>query len=159
MDRRTQSFVNRVAPALVAEGLPRIAGRIVALLLVRDAECSLDDLVRELGVSKASASTNTRLLRSRGMIERVGRPGDRRDFYRLTPHLFVRTMEDRLARWRRFHDAVAEGRRLGRSEAPAVRHRLEEFDAAYAYMAGVVQDALDRWHRGPRSGGGIERPA
>ena len=60
MDARTTRFTDRVASLFEHDGLPPIAGRIFALLLLSEEARSLDQLSAELGVSKASASTNTR---------------------------------------------------------------------------------------------------
>ena len=58
MDARTSRFTDRVASLFEHDGLPPIAGRIFALLLLSEEARSLDQLSDELGVSKASASTN-----------------------------------------------------------------------------------------------------
>src|SRR6478672_5479081 len=94
-----KDFVERLAVAHEADTLPRIAGRIFGLLLICEREMSLDELAKELGASKGSASVNTRLLEQRGFVERISRPADRRDYYRIMPDLFERTMEQRLAKW------------------------------------------------------------
>ncbi len=153
MDPQTARFTERMGQLLEAEGMPRIAGRIFGLLLLQDDARSLDELATALGVSKASVSTNARNLAGQNVVEHVTRPGDRRDYYRVTPNLFSRMMEQRLSRWRRFADAVGEGRRSVPLHHPAVRARLAEYEAAYAYMAGVIGTALGRWepHRVPRA--------
>src|SRR5215210_7376371 len=89
MDAQTVNFVERMGLVLEADGLPRIAGRIFGLLLVSEEARSLDDLASELRVSKGSASTNARLLEQRGLLERVCRPADRRDYYAVPPELFL----------------------------------------------------------------------
>jgi DNA-binding transcriptional regulator GbsR (MarR family) len=138
-----KDFVERFAVAQEGDGLPRIAGRIFGLLLTGERELSLDELTRQLGASKASASVNTRLLEQRGFIERVSRPGDRRDYYRIMPDLFERTMEQRLARWHRLHDVVLFG--LTASDlSPAVRGRLKDFEAAQNNVREVIETALTR---------------
>lgn len=63
--------------------MPRIAGRLFGLFLVETRPLSLRELAARLQVSRASVSTNTRLLAAAGMIERVSMPGDRQDYYRL----------------------------------------------------------------------------
>lgn len=63
--------------------LPRIAGRLFGVFLVETKPVSLGELTDRLKVSKASISTNTRLLAAAGVIERVSLPGDRQDYYRL----------------------------------------------------------------------------
>ncbi len=121
--------------ALESEGLPRIAGPIFGLLLVSEDCRSLDDLAGELGVSKASASTNARLLEQRGVLERNSRPSDRRDYYRIPPDLFSHTMAQRLERWRRFHEAISEARSSVPIRSRKVLDRLDEYEAAYVFLS------------------------
>ena len=139
-----KDLVERLAVAHEADGLPRIAGRIFGLLLICERELSLDEITKELGASKGSASANTRLLEQRGFIERVSRRGDRRDYYRIMPDLFERTMEQRLARWHRFHEIVSYG--LSKLDlSPTVRNRLMDFDTAYENVRDVIETALAKW--------------
>lgn len=139
-----KEFVERFAVAKEGDGLPRIAGRIFGLLLTGERDLSLDEIAKELGASKGSASVNTRLLEQSGFIERVSKPGDRRDYYRISPDLFERTMGERLARWHRVHDVVQYG--LTASDlSPAVRSRLRNFEAAHNNVREVIETALAKW--------------
>ncbi|MEO7367953.1 MAG: MarR family transcriptional regulator [Gemmatimonadaceae bacterium] len=136
-------FVERLAVAMEADGLPRIAGRIFALLLLSEDAISLDVIAESTGASKASASVNTRVLEQRGLIERVSLQGDRRDYYRTVSNLFVRTMEQRLAKWQRFHAIVNDGiERLDVS--PTIMGRLKNFEREYESVREVLSAALER---------------
>jgi predicted transcriptional regulator len=148
MDARTSRFTDRVAALFEYDGLPPIAGRIFALLLLSEEARSLDQLSGELGVSKASASTNTRLLARFGLIEPVRRPGSRRDYYRTVDDLFERSMAVRLDRWREFTDVIGEGRSLP-LPTPEVRERLERYEGALSYMADAIVRAMIRWRAVP----------
>jgi DNA-binding transcriptional regulator GbsR (MarR family) len=145
MDRPIAQFIERMGVALESDGMPRIAGRILGLLLVSEDALSLDELASELGVSKASISTNARLLEQRGVLERISRPADRRDYYRVPPDLFTHTMAQRLARWERFHTAIAAARTNLPIRSREVLERLREFEEAYAYMARTIREALAHW--------------
>jgi DNA-binding transcriptional regulator GbsR (MarR family) len=145
MDAPTTHFIERMGLALESDGLPRTAGRIFGLLLVSEEPRSLDDLAAELQVSKASVSTNTRLLEQRGVLEQVSRPADRRDYYRVPRDLFTHTMAQRLARWQRFHEAIGDARSRIPIRSRVVLKRLEEFEEGYAYMSQVIQEALTEW--------------
>ena len=99
MDAATSQFTDRMGLLFEAEGRPRIAGRIFGYLLLSDDPRSLDQLADSLRVSKASASTNARLLADQGVLERVCLPADRHDYYHVAPDLFARTMAERMRRW------------------------------------------------------------
>lgn len=62
-------------------GVSRLLGQIYTLLYLKNEPLSLDQLVEELQVSKASVSIACRQLHAFGIIRRVGVRGDRRDFY------------------------------------------------------------------------------
>jgi DNA-binding transcriptional regulator GbsR (MarR family) len=145
MDAKTADFIDRMGLALESDGLPRIAGRIFGLLLVSEDCRSLDDLAAELRVSKASVSTNARLLEQHGVLERNGRPSDRRDYYRVQPDLFSHTMAQRLERWQRFHEAIGDARSNLPIRSRKVLDRLEEYEAAYMFLAKAIREALGRW--------------
>jgi DNA-binding transcriptional regulator GbsR (MarR family) len=145
MDAQTVKFIERMGVALESDGLPRIAGRIFGLLLVSEDARSLDDLAAELRVSKGSVSTNARLLEQRGLLERVCRPADRRDYYSVRPDLFIQAMAQRLTRWERFHEAIATARTGLPIRSREVRERLEEYEQVYAFMSQVIREALTRW--------------
>lgn len=68
---------------LLAEryGLPRIAGEICGLLFMTDGPLSLDEIAESLKVSKASVSTNVRLLESLRFVRRGDVREGRRDYY------------------------------------------------------------------------------
>jgi DNA-binding transcriptional regulator GbsR (MarR family) len=151
MDSATIRFTDRMGLLFEAEGRPRIAGRIFGRLLVSDEPRSLSQLADELGVSKASASTNARILAGMGLLERVCRPGDRHDYYRAAPDLFRRTMAERLGRWQRFTEAVGEARRTLPISSARVRARLRGYETAYAYMADAIGAALREWAKGEGS--------
>jgi DNA-binding transcriptional regulator GbsR (MarR family) len=136
-------FVERLAVAMEADGLPRIAGRIFGLLLLSEQALSLDTISESIGASKASASVNTRLLEQRGLIERVSHQGDRRDYYRSVSNLFVRTMEQRLAKWQRFHEIVNDGIE-NLDVSPVIRARMKSFESEYEGVREVLTAALQR---------------
>ena len=113
MHPANQQFIEKMGLFFEADGAPRISGRILGLLLLTPGDCSLDDLADELQVSKASVSTNARLLESWGAVERTSRPGDRRDYYRIADDVEARMLERRLERMRSMRGLIEEGRRTG----------------------------------------------
>ena len=138
-------FVERMGIVLSDDGMPRIAGRIFGLLLVAPEELSLCEIAETLGVSKASVSLDTRRLEQRGLLERVSRPGDRRDYYHVRDDLLMNLMEQRLRRWRRIHDAVAEGQRALAGGSPVVDDRLADFAEGLDHSIVNLAAAIERW--------------
>ncbi len=144
MDTVAETFVETLGLHYESAGMPRIAGRLIGLLLMDGGEHSLDALAALLQVSKASISTNARLLEQRGLVERVARPGDRRDYYRIRAHpwdqLFA-FVSERIAGARQIFDAATEALPAG---DPA-RARIADWAAFYAFLLDVLDRHTARW--------------
>lgn len=136
-------FVEAVGLAAETDGFTRIGGRLFGLLLLADHPRSLDQLAVRLGVSKASVSTDTRRLLDSGVIERVGRAGDRRAFYQIAPDFFARLVARRVARWTRFAELVGELRRRSPKARAAVGTRLREVERVHARIVERIATAVD----------------
>jgi DNA-binding transcriptional regulator GbsR (MarR family) len=63
-------------------GLGRVVGQILVHLYLMQTECSLDDLARDLGLSKAAVSIAARQLESLGLLRHSWKQGDRKTYYR-----------------------------------------------------------------------------
>ena len=138
------AFVERAGCLCERDGLPRIAGRILGLLLVSPEPLALDTIAERLGVSRASVSTDARRLVEQGILERVGRPGDRKDYYQMAADSHVRSLEQRLATVRQFLGLLDEARRLPVTDA-TVRERLDETAGLYRDVLAATGAALERW--------------
>lgn len=68
-------------------GFSRIAGQILVSLYLTDGDCPLEQIEKDLGISKASASIAVRQLESMGLLKRCWHQGDRRNFYRTADNL------------------------------------------------------------------------
>lgn len=144
-----QEFVERMGRALAAEGLPRIAGRLFGYLILREGPFSLDELAATLQVSKASISTNGRLLERTGILERTGHPGDRRDYYRVAPDAPDRIFEaarERTVEMRQLLESSAAGLP---SELKSGRMRLERMARLYGFFEVELGSMLERWRERP----------
>ena len=145
MEETTVNLVERFGLRFEEDGLPRIAGRMLGLLMVSAEPRSLDELCDELQASKTSASTNARLLERMGAVERTSRPGDRRDYYRIVDNLHVRMLEARLAQMRGTRDLLADAIDCTSCEPPEVQERLCAFAAFFGDMVKTMESARQRW--------------
>jgi DNA-binding transcriptional regulator GbsR (MarR family) len=62
-------------------GFSKVMGQLFGALLLSPHPLSLDDLMAQLGISKASVSTNLRTLEHMGIVREVWVKDDRRKFY------------------------------------------------------------------------------
>lgn len=145
------AFIEQMGLIMSVDGLPRIGGRLLGLLLITDGDVSLDDIARRLRVSKPSVSINARLLEQRGVIEKVSRAADRRDYYRIADDVIGRTMQQRLNRLQRLQSCIANARSSMPGAPPRVTARLDDFSAACTHLGDLTANALTRWRTaGPR---------
>ena len=123
-------FIERMGLNAQADGMPRIAGRIMGLMVLDGGPLAFGELAERLQVSRGSISTNVRLLEGMGVIERVAKPGDRSDYFRLADEPYralIAGVRERAVRGERaareardaLGDAIDEGaaRRLGKLSA------------------------------------------
>ncbi len=107
-EQAIEGFIESMGLSAESDGLPRIAGRMWGFFIVFGGPCSFAELAERLKVSRGSISTNARILRDLGIIERVARPGDRQDYYCLTENPYHRLLEGYVARMRRTITSVSQ---------------------------------------------------
>ncbi len=77
-------FIEQLGRLAEGEGLPRTAGRMMGVLMIAGAPRSIADLAARLKVSRASISTNSRLLQSLAIADLISEPGSRRDYLQIS---------------------------------------------------------------------------
>ena len=145
MEDRTTNLVERFGLRFEEDGLPRIAGRMLGLLVVSAEPRSLDDLAEVLQASKTSVNTNARLLVRMGAVERTTRPGDRRDYYRIVDNLHMRILETRLEQMRTTRDLMSQAADCCPEEDAHVHERLCSFTKFYEDVVTMLESAKARW--------------
>lgn len=138
-------FIERFGLMFEEDGLPKIAGRIFALLMLTDRALTLDEIAATLQVSKTSASTNTRMLDGMRFLERTSRPGDRKAYYRLAPNglemSFERTRQ-RMKEVLELLDTVSDGFPEKREVALRRLKRMREW---HAFILAEMDGIWLRW--------------
>ncbi len=81
-------FVWDFGEAYLTYGLPKLMGNVVGLLLYHDKALSLDEITKELNVSKGPVSQVMSRLRDNGQVRRINVPGNRKDFYEADENIF-----------------------------------------------------------------------
>lgn len=146
--KQLRDYVEEFAIVMEGEGLPRMAGRIFAYLEVCEpAERTAAELARELHASIGSISSMTRLLVSAELIERVSRPGERADRFRVTPEALASVMRGSTARIARLRRITARGIDLLAERPPEVRARLEAFHDLFLFFEQAMPALVEEWER------------
>lgn len=88
-----KQYVARTGQMYENFGFPRISGEIGALLYLYNGRMSLDEISQFLGISKGSASTNTRFLIRMKFIRSIRVMGDRKDYFEFSGDLWPSLQE------------------------------------------------------------------
>jgi DNA-binding transcriptional regulator GbsR (MarR family) len=148
------AFVEAMGQYLGGYGMTPMAGRMWAWLLVCDPpEQTAADLADALRASRGAISGAAASLASAGLIRRIRRRGDRREYFSAPPGTFdtlLRSAGTAYGQLLRVIDtglAAVEGR-------PAGRERLQEVHDALAFVAAEYPRLLDRYldSRAPSTG-------
>ena len=116
------------------EGMPRIAGRMIGYLLVHPGPYTLDELAEALEVSKASISTNARLLESKNVVTRSTKPGDRRDFYSIADDHWLQQFTAIQARFMKMREVMANAYRSLPMDNEFARRRVKAGEKFFEFM-------------------------
>ena len=145
-----QQFIDDFASLWERFGINATQGRVLALLYIADApELTAADIGDALGISRGSVSQITRQLVLGRMIQRVSKPGDRRDWFRIASSPFGQAARAERAQISTFIDLFRRGLTI-HNTSPPERQRalinsiafLEDYDAA-------LGEFLDTWKPQP----------
>lgn len=118
-------FIEQLGLSAKQGGLPRIAGRLTGWFVINGGPAALSELAEQLQVSRASISTNARLLEQLGVLERVAMAGERQDFYQLADRPYAKLLEGYVHR---------------------MRTRIQDIDTLMANLPEAAGDAAQRVH-------------
>lgn len=74
-------------------GISRTMAQIHALLLVSTEPLSADDIMRELQISRGNTNMNVRELMDWGIVEKILKPGERKEFFSADKDIWVVAMK------------------------------------------------------------------
>jgi DNA-binding transcriptional regulator GbsR (MarR family) len=137
-----ESFIERIGLSAEADGLPRIAGRMMGFFVIHGGPVSFTELAERLQVSRGSVSTNARLLASLGIIEKISLPGDRQNYYQLSERPYVSLIEGYIKRQQDMEAVVKEVQAKMPEKMKATRTRLRELHAFYKTAAEQLQQLV-----------------
>ncbi|MBB5776735.1 GbsR/MarR family transcriptional regulator [Nonomuraea jabiensis] len=140
-------FQERFAQIMVESGMPRMASRVYAALLVTDSgKLSAAELAERLGVGASAISGAVKYLVQVRLVERGREPGARHDFCRIHEHTwshFVSQSDPMLAR---VQVGADEGVAVLGLDSPAGR-RLDETRRFFAFIREEVNQSMAKWRR------------
>jgi DNA-binding transcriptional regulator GbsR (MarR family) len=136
------AWVERIATYCAQQdGLPRIAGRVLGWLMVCDPpEQSAAEIADAIGASRASLTTNLRLLTSVGFVTTGSRPGGRTTYYRMDDGAWERVVRRQVASLTSLRDITRDGLAVLDGQ-PRRAARIQRAQDVFDWMAAAFDAA------------------
>ena len=145
---KEKHFVENVGIFFEQTGMPRMAGRILGWLMISDPpHQTVGELTQILLASKGSISTTTRLLIRLGLIERIGLPGQRHDYFRIKAGAWHQSLKESLSQITAFRQLTERGLELIKDKAHFNRQWLEEMRDMHAFFEREFPALMERWEQ------------
>lgn len=126
-------------------GLPRMAGRILGVLLISDPPAqSITEIGEKLSASKSSISIMSRLLLEAGLIEKVPSPLPRRDYFRFKKGGWLLYMQQWFDLMSGLHKLTERGLDLLKEKPDDLKNRLLEAHDLFSYLEAHFPSLLER---------------
>lgn len=139
-------FAEEVGLFFETGGLPPMAGRILGWLLVSEPpEQSAAEIGEVLDASKASISTNLRVLLQVGLIRRTAVRGKRGAFYEVLPDQWARMLEAKLGALTTFRRLAEGGLEILAAEPAERSERLREIHDLYVFFENEFPKVVARY--------------
>ncbi|MFB4313844.1 GbsR/MarR family transcriptional regulator [Actinomadura sp. 21ATH] len=158
-DDAIADFRERFAQIMVESGMPRMAARVYAALLVTDSgRLSAAELAERLSVGAPAISGAVKYLVQVRLVERGREPGSRHDFCRIHEHTWSHYISQSIPVLVRVRNGAGEGAGLLGPDTPAGR-RLDETARFFAFMREEIERSMAKWRRLQETGPEAGRPA
>ncbi len=140
-----RAFVEQMAMFLADWGFPRMAARVLMVLMSADEErLTAGELAERLDVSAAAISGAVRYLQQLQLVARTPVPGSRSDAYEVPRNAWYTAAIVKGGLYKRLADLSEEGvKALG--EDGAGRERIAEMRDFFLFLDDEVGLLLDRW--------------
>lgn len=146
LDSKQTAYLERVGKMWEEVGLTNIGGKILGYLLICGKPMvSFQELVDELGVSKASVSNNLKALTGIHFVDMVRPKGDRKSYYKPNKVDMVEMMKKRSALFELYANVMDEGLAFvedKQSDAAAFMQETRDF---YRWMKKKMPMLLDEY--------------
>ncbi|WP_433170280.1 GbsR/MarR family transcriptional regulator [Actinoallomurus sp. CA-150999] len=140
-------FRERFAQIMVESGMPRMASRVYATLLVTDSgKLSAAELAERLDVGASAISAAVKYLVQVRLVERGREPGTRHDFCRIHEHTWSHYISQSDPVLVRIQAGADEGIALLGLDSRAGQ-RLDETRRFFAFMREEIKQSMAKWRQ------------
>ncbi|WP_175581629.1 GbsR/MarR family transcriptional regulator [Pseudooceanicola sp. HF7] len=139
-DVAIEKFIETMGSLAQSEGGTRIAGQILGYLVVEGEPRTLTQMTEALSISKASASTNARLLENRGQLRRVSQLGSRQDAWEAVSNPNRDVLATVATRFRKSGEAIGEAAAAFPPDRAEARSRVVHLADFYFNSAEFIEE-------------------
>lgn len=135
-------FIEKIGLQAQNDGLPRIAGRLLGLMIWDGEAVAFGDLAERLQVSRGSISTASRILEDRRLIKRIAKPGKRQDYFQLSEAPYANMMEAIKISMERSREEINGSLDQIPSTETGIRERVQAYSNFYENMANSIDTLI-----------------
>ncbi|MEV6276221.1 winged helix DNA-binding protein [Nocardia sp. NPDC051832] len=140
------AFVEEFALVLERMGLVRMTGRAAAWLLVCDPpEQTFAQIGDALQASKGSISNALKQLTTMRWVDKISKPGDRKDYYTIRSGIMPELQRQQLAQYGPLTETTARGLALFEDPDGPKAGRVRDMHDFFVWLSKEMPVLLDRW--------------
>jgi len=146
MTPQVEKLIEEFGLRMQAFGMPPLAGRIFAVMLLTDPpEKSTQDLIALTGGSKGAISLTLRILEQFGHLEKCPSPGRRGHSWRLRQQFMIEMFQGKMNAIRGMRDFWGEHASEVEKLSEKVQHNVREMTRFHQFFFEEVTQAFERW--------------
>lgn len=139
-------FVEEMGQFLASLGMTPMAGRMWGWLLICEPEeQTAADIADALGASRGAISGTARILANAGLVRRMTRRGDRREYFSAPPEALDSMLGSAAAMYRQMRQIAERGLAATADRPPEARARLQEFHDVMGFVEQEVPQVISRF--------------
>jgi len=152
LNKNQKDYLERVGQMWEEVGLTVIGGKILGYLLICGKPLvSFQELVDELGVSKASVSNNIKALKGIQFVQVVKPEGKRKSYYKPNNIDMADLMQERTKLFERYAEVMDEGLSLVKENTSDAAIFMRENRDFYRWMKAQMPRLLDEYRASKKS--------
>lgn len=141
------AFVEDFALILERMGLVRMTGRAAGWLLVRDPpEQTFGQIADALQASKGSISTALKTLVTMRWVDKISKPGDRKNYYSIRPGILPELTRQQSGMYTDLTTMTARGLALFDDPNGTDAARVRDMHDFFVWMGKELPALIDRWY-------------
>ncbi|WP_433684194.1 GbsR/MarR family transcriptional regulator [Nocardia sp. CA-119907] len=141
------AFVEDFALVLERMGLVRMTGRAAGWLLVSDPpEQTFGQIAEALQASKGSISSALKTLVTMRWVDKISKPGDRKDYYSIRPGILPELTRQQSGMYTDLTNMTARGLALFDDPNGEDAARVRDMHEFFVWMGKELPALIDRWY-------------